>query len=46
MTADGVFRRALGADFDRLHPQLQRRFGVGVEAGGGVGVGVGGPLEL
>ena len=34
MTAgDGVFRRALGADFARLHPQLQRRFGVGVAAG-------------
>ena len=41
MTADGVFRRALGADFDRLHPQLQRRFGVGVEAGYGcIGRGV------
>ncbi|WEK60336.1 MAG: DUF4166 domain-containing protein [Candidatus Microbacterium colombiense] len=37
----GVFQRALGADFDRLHPQLQRRFGVGVEAGYGcVGRGV------
>ncbi|MFC3500567.1 DUF4166 domain-containing protein [Micromonospora krabiensis] len=23
-----VFQRALGADFDRLHPQLRRRFGV------------------
>lgn len=22
-----IFRRALGAEFDRLHPQLQRRFG-------------------
>lgn len=34
MTAgDGVFARALGADFARLHPQLQRRFGVGVAAG-------------
>jgi hypothetical protein len=22
-----IFQRALGADFDRLHPQLQRRFG-------------------
>ncbi|WP_309129023.1 DUF4166 domain-containing protein [Microbacterium sp.] len=29
----GVFQRALGADFARLHPQLQRRFGVGVAAG-------------
>lgn len=43
MTApdQGVFRLALGADFDRLHPQLQRRFGVGVAAGYGcVGRGV------
>lgn len=31
--ADGVFVRALGADFERLHPQLRRRFGVGVAAG-------------
>lgn len=31
--AQGVFQRALGADFDRLHPQLQRRFGVGTAAG-------------
>lgn len=23
-----IFQRALGGDFDRLHPQLQRRFGV------------------
>jgi hypothetical protein len=38
---DGVFRRALGDDFARLHPQLQRRFGVGVEAGYGcIGRGV------
>ena len=22
-----IFRRALGADFDRLHPEIQRRFG-------------------
>jgi hypothetical protein len=29
----GVFRRALGADFDRLHPQLQRRFGVATDTG-------------
>ena len=42
MTAgEGIFRRALGADFDRLHPQLQRRFGVGTEAGYGcIGRGV------
>lgn len=31
----GVFRRALGGDFERLHPQLQRRFGVGIAAGYG-----------
>ncbi|MFS0854532.1 DUF4166 domain-containing protein [Microbacterium sp. 179-I 3D4 NHS] len=30
---EGVFERALGADFERLHPQMRRRFGVGVEAG-------------
>lgn len=29
----GVFRRGLGAAFDRLHPQMQRRFGVSVEGG-------------
>ncbi|MFC5501106.1 DUF4166 domain-containing protein [Lysinimonas soli] len=28
-----VFERAMGADFARLHPMLQRRFGVGLEAG-------------
>lgn len=28
-----IFRRVLGTDFDRLHPQLQRRFSVGLEAG-------------
>ena len=28
-----IFRRALGADFDRLHPMLQKRFGVGLETG-------------
>ena len=40
-TDAGVFRRAMGADFDRLHPQLQRRFGVGVGAGYGcIGRGV------
>lgn len=36
-----IFRQALGADFDRLHPQLQRRFGVGIDNGYGcVGRGV------
>ncbi|MGK0715431.1 DUF4166 domain-containing protein [Leucobacter sp. W1153] len=29
----GIFQRALGADFDRLHPEMQRRFGVGIDAG-------------
>ncbi len=39
--AEGVFRRALGEEFARLHPQLQRRFGVGVAAGYGcIGRGV------
>lgn len=28
-----IFRRALGADFDRLHPQIQRRFSVGLDSG-------------
>ena len=28
-----IFRRALGVDFDRLHPMLQKRFGVGLETG-------------
>lgn len=27
-----VFQEALGADFDRLHPMMQRRFGVGLDA--------------
>lgn len=30
---DGVFVRALGPEFARLQPQLQRRFGVGTSAG-------------
>lgn len=30
-----IFQRAMGADFDRLHPMLQRRFGVGLDAGYG-----------
>ena len=37
MTGEGVFRRAMGADFDRLHPQMQRRFGVGVGVDAGYG---------
>ncbi|TDC68041.1 DUF4166 domain-containing protein [Micromonospora sp. KC606] len=37
----GVFRRALGADFDRLHPELRRRFDVGGRVDAGcVGTGV------
>ena len=28
-----MFHEALGAEFDRLHPMLQRRFGVGLDAG-------------
>ncbi|MEU8686089.1 DUF4166 domain-containing protein [Streptomyces sp. NPDC048611] len=28
-----LFQRALGADFDRLHPQIQRRFSVGTDSG-------------
>lgn len=27
-----IFRTVLGADFDRLHPQLQRRFSVGLDS--------------
>ncbi|HEX8489122.1 MAG TPA: DUF4166 domain-containing protein [Propionibacteriaceae bacterium] len=30
-----IFARAMGADFARLHPMLQRRFGVGLDAGYG-----------
>ncbi|NEC68011.1 DUF4166 domain-containing protein [Streptomyces sp. SID9727] len=28
-----IFRQALGADFDRLHPRLRRRFSVGLDSG-------------
>ncbi|MFF5333678.1 DUF4166 domain-containing protein [Streptomyces sp. NPDC013181] len=28
-----IFQQALGADFDRLHPQLRRRFSVGLDSG-------------
>ncbi len=28
-----IFRTVMGADFDRLHPQLQRRFSVGLTTG-------------
>jgi hypothetical protein len=30
-----IFAEAMGADFARLHPMLQRRFGVGLDAGYG-----------
>lgn len=36
-----IFRSAMGEDFENLHPMLQRRFGMGLEAGYGcVGTGV------
>ncbi|MDJ0341496.1 DUF4166 domain-containing protein [Streptomyces sp. H10-C2] len=28
-----IFQRVLGADFDRLHPRIQRRFSVGLDSG-------------
>lgn len=28
-----IFQRAMGEEFDRLHPMLQRRFGVGLDSG-------------
>ncbi|MEU6327515.1 DUF4166 domain-containing protein [Streptomyces sp. NPDC047049] len=28
-----IFQRVLGADFDRLHPQIRRRFSVGLDSG-------------
>lgn len=28
-----IFQRAMGAEFDRLHPNIQRRFGVGLDSG-------------
>jgi len=37
----GIFEAALGEEFARLHPQMQRRFGVGVASGYGcIGRGV------
>ncbi|MFJ9120910.1 DUF4166 domain-containing protein [Streptomyces sp. NPDC102394] len=33
MTTPSIFRTAMGADFDRLHPQLRRRFSVGLASG-------------
>jgi Domain of unknown function (DUF4166) len=36
-----IFQRALGPDFARLHPRLQRRFGIGLDSGEAcVGTGV------
>ncbi|MBV9823531.1 MAG: DUF4166 domain-containing protein [Actinobacteria bacterium] len=36
-----IFAEAMGADFERLHPMLQRRFGMGLRAGYGcIGTGV------
>jgi hypothetical protein len=32
-TGASIFRQALGADFDRLHPQLRRRLGVSTDGG-------------
>jgi len=28
-----IFQRAMGAEFDRLHPRIQRRFSVGLDSG-------------
>ena len=28
-----IYQRAMGADFDRLHPMIQRRFGISTERG-------------
>ncbi|MFG2792956.1 DUF4166 domain-containing protein [Streptomyces sp. NPDC048419] len=33
MTTTSIFRTAMGADFERLHPQLRRRFSVGLAGG-------------
>ena len=33
MTDGSIFASALGPDFDRLHPMLQRRFGVSLDGG-------------
>ena len=36
-----IYQRALGADFDRLHPEIQARFGLSSAGGyGSVGIGV------
>ncbi|MFJ4790406.1 DUF4166 domain-containing protein [Streptomyces sp. NPDC088794] len=33
MTDPSIFRTVMGADFDRLHPRLRRRFSVGLASG-------------
>ncbi|MDH6224914.1 MULTISPECIES: DUF4166 domain-containing protein [Streptomyces] len=33
MSRGSIFRRAMGADFGRLHPELRRRFSVGLDSG-------------
>ncbi|HTJ71401.1 MAG TPA: DUF4166 domain-containing protein [Actinospica sp.] len=33
MLVNSIFRRAMGDEFDRLHPELQRRFSVGLASG-------------
>ncbi|GAA1724254.1 DUF4166 domain-containing protein [Isoptericola hypogeus] len=43
--ATSIFRQAMGAEFDRLHPMLQRRFAVGL-AGGEACVGTGMMTEI
>jgi hypothetical protein len=32
-SSTSIFRTAMGADFERLHPQVQRRFSVGLDSG-------------
>jgi len=45
MSSSAIFRKALGADFERLHPELQKRFGFSSEDRVGC-VGRGTMLEL
>ncbi|WP_448318165.1 DUF4166 domain-containing protein [Streptomyces sp. CO7] len=41
MSHGSIFRRVMGADFGRLHPELRRRFSVGLDSGEAcVGTGV------
>ena len=37
---NAIFRQALGADFERLHPEMRRRFGVSAAGAACVGTGV------